>query len=143
MIVTNIKELKKKCEPVISQDEVESIVKKLEETFTTLKGYGLAANQIGIDKQLAIVRMDKCILSLINPIIVFKENKYKFTGENCFSFPGLFIDTDRYEYVVVESGLGGDRRRFSFHGLEAAVIQHEIDHLMGITIRDRKHRSRK
>lgn len=143
MIITNLKELRTPCLPISSQDEVDSTVRILEESFSKLRGYGLAANQIGINKQVAIVRMEKCSLNLVNPLIVDKENKFMFQGETCFSFPGLRLDTDRYMDLVVESGLEGNRQRFIFTGFEAVVIQHEIDHLQGRTILDRKHRRRK
>ncbi len=142
-IVTNIKDLKRVADFVNESDDVDSIIKDLEDTLIGRKGYGLAAPQIGISKQVAIIRMQGCEANIINPIILEKEDKIVFRGEQCFSFPGLSIDTDRYANIVVEFGLPNNRTRASLQGMEAIVFQHELDHLTGITILDMKHRKRR
>jgi len=142
-IECNLEFLRQKSKELTTQKEVDSIIKDLEDTLDTLKGYGLAAIQIGNNKQIAIVRMDKCKVNLINPKIVSKEDKFVFRGEGCLSFPELKIDTDRYLYITIESGLEGQRNKYALEGLESIVVLHEIDHLNGITILDRKHRRKK
>lgn len=141
-IVTNIKELKQKSKLVKSGEDISQIIQDLEDTLKTLKGYALASNQIGYNKQIAIVRIPICNIVLINPIILSKENKITF-NESCLSFPGLTILTDRYNEIVVESGAEEEKQRYSLTGLEAVVCQHEIDHLNGLTMFDRRHRKRK
>ena len=141
-IVNDSSILKKCADLVVSTDNVSEIITDLEDTFKELKGHGLAANQIGYNKQIAIVRMPTCNVNLINPEIISKEDKFIFHGETCFSFPGIPIDTDRYKHIIVEFGVPDDRKRVSIENLEAVVFQHEIDHLRGITILDRKHRRR-
>jgi peptide deformylase len=140
-LVTDPKELKVKCALVEPGEDISQIIQDLEDTFETLKKYGqgLAANQIGHNKQVAIVRTPLCKINLINPVILSKDSKTTFK-EGCLSFPGLGILTDRYLEVVVESGAEEEKQRYSLTDLEAIVVQHETDHLNGITFIQRKHR---
>ena len=104
-------------------------------------GIGLAANQVGIDAQVAIVNVREPLV-LINPKIVSKENPIDYY-EGCLSYPGKGISTQRYRDIVVstenEQGelvFGGSDEELDV--LESVCVQHEIDHLMGKTIHDRK-----
>ena len=122
-------------------------------------GIGLAANQVGIDAQVAVVNVREPLV-LINPEIVSKDNQIDFY-EGCLSFPGKGVHTKRYETVEVktaqvagswiftgvetgETGTGSweDKNKSKndkeLRLLEAVCVQHEIDHLNGITIDDRK-----
>ena len=122
-------------------------------------GIGLAANQVGIDAQVAVVNVREPLV-LINPEIVSKDNEIDFY-EGCLSFPGKGVHTKRYETVEVktaqvggswiftgvetgETGTGSweDKNKSKndkeLRLLEAVCVQHEIDHLNGITINDRK-----
>ena len=111
-------------------------------------GIGLAANQVGIDAQVAVVNVREPLV-LINPKIVKKENEIDYF-EGCLSYPGKGIHTRRYETVEVkteqEEGMwifsgadtGDPLDNKDLRMLEAVCIQHEIDHLNGVTIMDRK-----
>ena len=146
-IVTNLKELRRPCAEVQDGEDISAIVEDLRDTLDMRKGYGLAANQIGINKKVAYYELTKNAVVLINPRIVEKSKKVSFR-EGCLSFPGLEIITDRYDEIVIENSarIAGEMkfgaRRFSANGLEAIIIQHEIDHLNGITILNRKHKAR-
>ena len=133
-----------------------------EELFQILNkrgdGIGLAANQVGIDAQVAVVNVREPLV-LINPKIVKKENEIRFF-EGCLSFPGKGVHTKRYETVHIEteqsesgwifSGveLGESGKGTWEEGelkedrqvrlLEAVCVQHEIDHLNGLVCMDRK-----
>ena len=121
-------------------------------------GIGLAANQVGIDAQVAVVKVIQPLV-LINPKIISKENEIPYY-EGCLSYPGRGVHTRRYETIQVktaqiegswlftgvdkgESGKGSwedsevkeDRE---VRTLEAVCVQHEIDHLNGVTILDRR-----
>lgn len=129
-------------------EEGEEIANKL---FRVLKargdGYGLAANQIGIQKQVCVVNVKKP-LYLINPRIVDSEGEL-FYYEQCLSFPGEVVRTKRYSMVVVEcdnyegqlycdvSYLTVDQRNDdNLDVVEIIAIQHEIAHLEGKTMFD-------
>ena len=122
-------------------------------------GIGLAANQVGIDAQVAVVNVIEPLV-LINPKIISKENEINYY-EGCLSFPKKGVNTKRYETIEVTSanvegsmlfsgvetgeiGKGSwedkqkndDNRNMRL--LESICVQHEIDHLNGVTIMDRK-----
>ena len=122
-------------------------------------GIGLAANQVGIDAQVAVVNVIEPLV-LINPKIISKENEINYY-EGCLSFPKKGVNTKRYETIEVtsanvegsmlfsgvetgETGKGSwedkqkndDNRNMRL--LESICVQHEIDHLNGVTIMDRK-----
>ena len=134
-----------------------------EELFQILNqrgdGIGLAANQVGIDAQVAVVNVTEPLV-LINPKYIKKEFEIVY-GEGCLSYPGQAIRTKRYRDVIIqtaqsESGwyfsgaqVPADESRGSWEIerkkkdsdlrlLESICIQHEIDHLNGITIHDRE-----
>jgi len=121
-------------------------------------GIGLAANQVGIDAAVAVLNVREPII-LINPEIISKETEIPYY-EGCLSFPKKGCHTKRYETVEVktdqiegsvvfsgcDTGEGGrgtweegeveeDRE---VRTLEAVCVQHEIDHLNGLTIHHRK-----
>ena len=101
------------------------------------KGIGLAANQAGIDLQLVVVEGEDKLFKLVNPRILKKEDKIRFT-EGCLSFPGLELEIDRAERVWLSAlDEKGDPVDLEVEGLLSVVFQHEIDHINGITFVDR------
>ena len=152
-IISNIKELRKPCEEVKKDENIKDIIQDLKDTLATKKGYALAANQIGINKKIAYCKIPKLNMQekkleyseyvLINPKIVEKERKYIHKQEGCLSFPGLRIDTDRYVFIVVQFlNENFQPQTAVMQDLEAAIVQHECDHIEGRTIFDRKHKRR-
>ena len=154
MIITDKEILKQKCEPCSSIEEGEEIAAKLLEELTKSKsGIGLAANQIGIQKRVCVINVKEPIV-LINPEIVEKsEDKFAFM-EGCLSFEGEAVKTARYSHVTVKAdnhisklhfGIwkedneeGYNKDKYLKYAYETACVQHEIDHLDGITMFDRK-----
>ena len=135
MIITNNEEtLRVLCEPV-QPEEVDDLVKILEKELEHSgkmgsPGIGLAAPQIGIAKNIAIVRLGNSDLdiNLVNPKVEFGYDKKIFQGEGCLSFPGRVETTMRYQEVCISNQFGYPNR-FIASGLLAIVCQHEIDHL--------------
>ena len=122
-------------------------------------GIGLAANQVGIDAQVAVVNVIEPLV-LINPKIVSKETPITYY-EGCLSYPSKGISTQRYRDVIVETAQSeagwyfsgapslNDNSKGSWEKeqvknkderrlLESICVQHEIDHLNGMTIHDRQ-----
>jgi peptide deformylase len=99
---------------------------------------GLAANQIGINKRVCIVHVEQPIV-LINPLIITKKGSTLFK-EGCLSFPGEEVTTQRYSYIEVASANHDQILIFSREKnlLECICVQHEIDHLNGITMHQRR-----
>ncbi len=121
-------------------------------------GIGLASNQVGIDAQVAVVNVREPLI-LINPKIIHKEFEINYY-EGCLSYPGKGIHTKRFRDIIIsteqsesnwyfsgaeensEGKSGWDKGNMKqdrdMRILESICIQHEIDHLNGITIHDRK-----
>jgi len=120
-------------------------------------GIGLAANQVGIDAQVAVVNVREPLV-LINPKIISKEVEIPYY-EGCLSYPGKRVNTKRYRDVVISteqseadwyfSGAeensegksvwdkGQMKQNAEMRTLESVCVQHEIDHLNGIRCLDR------
>lgn len=141
IIKNNENALRVKCEPV-SLQEAEEIIHLLDtELAISLKnacpGIGLAANQIGINKSVAIIRInDKFSVNLVNCEISKKYDEFIFTDEGCLSFPNLKLNTKRYNEICISNNLLYPHA-FIATGLFSVAIQHEIDHLNGIVFTDK------
>lgn len=104
-----------------------------------IKGCGLAAIQIGVPLRASIIRMPKLNINLINPQITERELLSVFPSEGCYSFPGQFMRTMRYARCTATwLDETGEKRTGMFEGVEAIVLQHEVDHMDGTLIFDRK-----
>ena len=154
MIVTDKKQLNIKCEPCSSIEEGEEIaVKLLKELTESKNGIGIAAPQIGIQKRVCIVNVptvnNKEPIILINPEIVEKsEEKFAFT-EGCLSFPNQTVKTMRHKNIKIKADNVGGYLYFTAdsvreddvsYAYETACVQHEIDHLDGITMFEREYK---
>jgi peptide deformylase len=117
-------------------DEVRRLVADLFETMDAAKGVGLAANQVGVPRRVAVVDADGDRFVMIDPAILETEGR-STAEEGCLSIPEIYGDVTRPERVVVEAlDLDGTRYRKEATGLKARAIQHEIDHLDGILFLD-------
>lgn len=117
-------------------DEVRRLVEDLYETMDAAKGVGLAANQVGVAKRVAVVDADGDRFVMINPTIVETEGRAT-AEEGCLSLPEIYGDVTRPDRVVIEAlDLDGNVYRKDAIGLKARAIQHEIDHLDGILFLD-------
>ena len=121
-------------------DAVRRLVDDLFETMRAAKGVGLAANQIGVARRVAVVDIgaeDPPPLVLINPVIVERGDEEETAEEGCLSIPEIFGDVTRAVRIVVEAlDQDGSRVRVEASGYKARAIQHEIDHLDGILFLD-------
>lgn len=138
MIVKDETILRQKSVPVQTIEEIEEIIEKLEhELRLNNNGVGLAAPQIGILKQVAIIRTPHCNLNIINPTnITLSDDKFVFKDEGCLSFPGVRKNTlrsrvvsfigknEKLEDIKFEISLQQDQ-------LVTVAVQHEIGHLFG------------
>jgi peptide deformylase len=106
-------------------------------------GVGLAATQVGVLHRVLVYRVgpEGPVAALVNPEIEWKGRETESLEEGCLSLPGVLLDVERPIHVRVR---GRDERGEGIlveaSGLEARVIQHEIDHLDGVLILDRASR---
>ena len=133
--------LKSRATPVDRfDDSLRSQVERMAGIMRDAYGMGLAAPQLGISQRLLVytVGMDAPIITLANPEIEWSSEEEETVGEGCLSIPGITVDVDRPVYVRVRAlDEDGEERLVEASGLEARVIQHEIDHLNGVLILDR------
>ena len=103
-------------------------------------GVGLAAPQLGISQRLLVYRVgqEAPLVALANPEIEWESDERETMEEGCLSIPGIAVEVERAVHVRVRArDEAGDGRLVEASGLEARVIQHEIDHLEGVLILDR------
>jgi len=136
MIITDINILRNKNE-LVKIEEVDELIKKLEIELnsSSTAGVGLAAPQIGINKQIAIVRFENNIINLVNPVIIDKLKGFVNKDEECLSLPGIKVDTLRHQEIFIKDLLRPDGLVIT--GYLAVIISHEIDHLHSILMTDR------
>ena len=132
--------LRQKALPVTVDDDVRRLVDDLFETMHAARGVGLAANQVGVAKRVAVVDIgpdDPGPLVLINPVIVSRSAETDIAEEGCLSIPELFGEVERAVTVEV-AALDRDGRPWQaeVHGYKARAVQHEIDHLDGVLFLD-------
>ena len=157
----------KEANPIINKKLREVSVEEGMEIATELfqilnkrgDGIGLAANQVGINAQVAVVNVREPLV-LINPKIIQKEHEIPFY-EGCLSYPGKGVHTKRYRDVIISTEQSesdwyfsgaetptdtkgswekeqGKKQDAELRTLESVCVQHEIDHLNGVVCMDRK-----
>jgi peptide deformylase len=103
-------------------------------------GIGLAAPQLGLSQRLLVYRVgpDAPLVALANPELEWAGNELEAGEEGCLSIPGVAVDVERPVHVRVRAqDEHGEQRLVEASGLEARVIQHEMDHLDGVLMLDR------
>jgi len=109
-------------------------------------GLGLAAPQLGVSQRLLVYRVgpDAPLIALVNPEIEWRGDEQEPMEEGCLSIPGVTVDVERPVHVRIRGrDEEGEERRIEASGLEARVIQHEMDHLDGVLILDRTPRAQR
>lgn len=117
------------------------LVRLVDEMFTTMyetdSGIGLAAPQIGVQKQIFVWDIDEGPRVIINPVIAESSGEWVYE-EGCLSIPGLAVELVRPKQVLLEGvDLDGNRVQYEADELEARLFQHELDHLNGVLMFDR------
>ena len=137
----------------LNQLEVDILRDTLFAALKGMGGVGLSANQIGVNKRACVIKFNDVELFLLNPVITERSNEGFIFYEGCLSMPDTIkkpVRTLRSTYVVVQTDNLGELRfeitpeedrklegQVSEGTMKTVVVQHEIDHLDGITIKDR------
>jgi len=117
------------------------IVRIVDEMFDTLydsdSGIGLAAPQVGIQRQIFVWDMDDEPMVVLNPVIVESDGEWVY-DEGCLSIPGLYVEMTRPKMVLMKGiDMQGNEVAIEADELEARLFQHELDHLNGVLMFDR------
>ncbi len=133
--------LRAKAVPVERFDDALRLeTERMGELMTDALGIGLAATQVGVMHRVLVYRAyaDDPITALVNPELEWVSEELEASGEGCLSLPGVHVEVERPAKVKVRAkGIDGLDVEIDAEGLEARVIQHEIDHLDGVLILDR------
>ncbi len=109
-------------------------------------GVGLAATQLGIMHRLVVVQagLDATPTAIVNPDLEWLSDELAIAVEGCLSLPGITVDVERPLHARVRGhDVRGESLLVEASGLEARVLQHEIDHLDGVLILDRTEREQR
>jgi peptide deformylase len=133
--------LKSKASPVSNfGPELRSEVERMIEIMRDGLGIGLAATQLGVLRRLLVFQAgpESEPTALINPEVEWLSDEFAVAEEGCLSLPKVSMDVERPLYARFSGrDVEGERIAIEAAGLEARVLQHEIDHLDGILILDR------
>jgi peptide deformylase len=133
-----------------TKEEADELQRTLEEALKDYPGLGLSATQLGIKKRACIINVDNEPIFLLNPVITYRDTEGFIFYEGCLSIPKsleipvrtirstkIKVQTDNLGELEFEINAEGDIESVSPETLRTVVAQHEIDHLDGITIKDR------
>ncbi|OGX25385.1 MAG: peptide deformylase [Omnitrophica WOR_2 bacterium RIFCSPHIGHO2_02_FULL_45_21] len=129
--------LRKKTKVVdkITQSE-KQLFDEMLQVMHKASGVGLAANQVGIDKQLCVVCVGDKVLKLANPKII-KRKGCEIFEEGCLSLPETVVKVKRAKEIICQAlNENNELIKFDAYGLLARAVQHEVDHLLGKMIID-------
>ncbi|MEO6857356.1 MAG: peptide deformylase [Solirubrobacteraceae bacterium] len=118
------------------QDEV----RRMGELMIDALGVGLAANQVGVLHRVLVYRVHQQapVAALVNPEIEWVGKEAEILEEGCLSLPAVHVDVERPVHIRIRAqDENGDLITVEASGLEARVIQHEMDHLDGVLVLDR------
>jgi peptide deformylase len=121
-------------------------VRRMGELMHDAYGIGLAATQVGVMHRLLVYRteMEGAVAALVNPVVEWSSKETESAEEGCLSLPGVAVEVERPVHVRVRAqDERGAPITVEASGLEARVIQHEIDHLDGVLIVDRTSRDQR
>ena len=109
-------------------------------------GIGLAATQVGVMHRLLVYRVDPDapVAAVVNPVLEWASKEREPLEEGCLSLPGVLVEVERPIHVRVRAqDERGEDLQIEASGLEARVLQHEMDHLDGVLILDRTTREQR
>jgi peptide deformylase len=119
---------------------LQSEIARMDQVMADALGVGLAATQLGIMHRVLVYRPGPHapLVALVNPVVEWASEEDEIAEEGCLSLPGVIVDVERAVHVRVRArDEVGDDLLVEASGLDARVIQHEVDHLDGVLILER------
>ncbi len=139
--------LRAKARPIDRFDDaLRTEIDRMGQLMDDAIGVGLAATQVGVLHRLLVYRTQPHgpLGALVNPVIEWTGQETEEMQEGCLSLPSVLVDVDRAVHVRVRAqDAHGEEILIEASGLEARVIQHEVDHLDGVLILDRTSRDQR
>jgi peptide deformylase len=139
--------LRTRARPIEHFDRaLHSEIQRMGELMNDALGVGLAATQVGVLHRLLVYRVQQQspVVALINPQIEWRGDEEEIAEEGCLSLPAVLVEVERPVHVRVRAqDENGAELLIEASGLEARVIQHELDHLDGVLILDRTSRDQR
>ena len=120
--------------------DLEAEAQRMGELMHDALGVGLAATQLGVLHRVLVYKayVDDPVTALVNPEMDWMSEELELGPEGCLSLPGVHVEVERHARLRVRGrDQRGEELEIEAEGLEARVIQHEIDHLDGVLILDR------
>src|SRR5688572_8945781 len=118
-------------------DALATLIERMSRLMEEARGVGLAAPQVGISRRVLVYQPgeEEPITALVNPVVVERSEEVETTEEGCLSLGAatVIVEVERPTAITVEAASpAGEPLRVEAEGLEARVLQHEIDHLDGV-----------
>lgn len=116
------------------KENIEKLIVDMKDTLQSIGGLGLAANQLGRDESICLVKFGEQTITMVNPVITGREGETKISIEGCLSLPDISAKVQRDEIVSVkfinpDNDWQEEELRVEFPN--SVVVQHELDHLNG------------
>jgi peptide deformylase len=127
------------CDPVTDFTNLQDLAESMLSTMFAFKGIGLAANQIGLAKQLFVANIeDKSrIIMVANPKVICYNKEWSEELEGCLSAPNISVKIKRPTWVEFEyQKLNGEKDKMRLEGFDCRIFFHEYSHLQGQMITD-------
>jgi peptide deformylase len=121
-------------------DDLGRLVERMGRLMVDANGVGLAANQVGVLRRLFVFRVgdDDEPRVAVNPRIVDPSSERESDDEGCLSMQGVLVPVERHAALTLEAqDVTGAPLRLELEGLDARIVQHELDHLDGVLILER------
>ena len=139
--------LKSRALPVERFDDgLREEIRRMGDLMNDALGIGLAATQLGVMHRVLVYRVDPDapVAAVVNPVLEWSSRDEEALEEGCLSLPNVLVDVDRPIHVRVRAlDETGEEILIEASGLEARVLQHEMDHLDGVLILDRTSRDQR
>ncbi len=131
--------LKTVCTPVEQGENIDYILAKMRIGIREgVGGIGLAANQVGEPRRIIMIDHKNFQVVLVNPVIVRRYGGQINSWEGCLSFPGKAGLVIRHKNITVEAqSPSGEPLAYKLKGINAIIVQHEVDHLDGLSCMDK------
>ena len=114
--------------------DVKEVSDRLKETLKVHRAYGIAAPQCGLQYRIIVIGAEEEYMTMINPEIVSMSEECVVLEEGCLSFPFLGFNISRPKNIIVKfQDQTSKSHELTLSGLTARIVQHEMDHLDGIT----------